>query len=278
MKKVGRIILLSILCICIFNCLTSCGGKAEYSCVSSRKAFEDGWVYTFSYQYGSGDGVDDIIPYSFTVINMRHRYGDGYDEPIQIYGEGSDPAVDRDMRKISSLLGYGGNAPTKDELLATNADSIEFEVVDKDAFFEVMRGALCGEARDVGEYPNLPSYALLSEQMFIDGYAFQIGLLANWGYADYVYIDVLYEDADAPHGYVQLSDMADGGDVSQEQSKLFSTLGSIASGIVSGNDLSYGKDENCDSVIADVKLSRLYDMLDDIEAGKIGAYSARGKE
>ena len=89
---------------------------------------------------------------------------------------------------------------------------------------------------------------------------------------------MLYEDADAPHGYTQLSDMVNGGDVSQEQSKLFSTLGSIASGIVSGNDLSYGKDENCDSVIADVKLSRLYDMLDDIEAGKIGAYSARGKE
>ena len=233
----------------------------------------------------------DIIKYSFFGINLRYKYNDDYitkvthlpeDSDDRAYtqiitptflalGEGSD-AEKRDMQLIESIL---DSSKTVDELLALNPDDYEFEVVDKNMFFRLMTTALTGEAHKESSnlsYWEKPSYAFMSEKMYIDNYKFQIAFLQGAGCVDELYIDVLFKNGEGYKDYVQLSDMIDNNTATEEQKQAFETITKIVNDIKENENYIVNADEYKDKTIADIDFYRLYDILNDIHENNFEPY------
>ena len=258
----------------------STGITFSYSTV--RHIEDNGWVYTCSYFFNNDGTVDDSVPpVTFSVINLRHRYGTPMNtkNPIQMLGDGVSEETDRDMEKIAAFLGYGKHgmkALEIEEIMAKDRNSLELEVVDKELFFELLDKAVNGEAVPVGRYIEHPSYALLCEPAYLDGYCFQIGYMVEMGCIDVMMIDVLYADSNTETGYRQLSDMIEDGTATEEQKELYNTLEAISAGIVENNSYLYGKKEHGKTETADVELKRLYSFLADLEENNYGEYVVFG--
>lgn len=200
-------------------------------------------------------------------------------EAMQYYGEEySDPGIASDMRKIGEMLGYEKNVPpTKEELLAIDKNSITFEKIDKDMFFEMMEEALTAEYVREEKYSDYPSYAFLHEPAWLNDYRFQIGY-RNCNGIKSVYIELLYKTGNRFNQYVQLSDLVRNGKATEEQKELNKLLEDIEKGIVSENDFLYHINEYKGKKIADVDLSRLADFLTNIESNAINQYFVKRPE
>lgn len=256
--------------------------EITFSYSTVRHIEDDGWVYTCSYFFKKDGTVDDSVPpVTFSVINLRHRYGTPMNtqNPIQMLGDGVSEETDRDMEKIAAFLGYGKpgmKALRIEEIMAKDRDALELETVDKELFFELLDKAVNGEAVPVGRYPEHPSYALLCEPAYLNGYCFQIGYMVEMGCIDVMMIDLLYADSNTETGYRQLSDMVDDGTATKEQKELYNTLKAISAGIVENNNYLYGKAEHGKTETAEVELKRLYSFLADLEENNYGQYVVSG--
>lgn len=280
-------IFLSVLCACSF---VSCSNNRiepyedawVFNKKVARRTFDDGWTYTFDYLYMK-DGFEEegVIPFTFTGINLRYRYGDdiSFEQEmndqipvIQILGNNGSPEIKHDMQLVSDILDYEHGNVTKEELLKINPDEIAFEELDKELFFSLMDEALNGDEHEVGKYPDIPTYALLTEPEYIDDYKFQIGFLADMGCVDVMFIDVLYKDGDNYNDYIQLSDSIDNSTATSEQVQAFELLTSISDGVVEENNLTYGYNTYKNEIISEIDFSRLYTFLDNIEKNNYSQY------
>ena len=99
----------------------------------------------------------------------------------------------------------------------------------------------------------------------MDGYTFQVGYVAHLGTIAAIHIDVLYEDADKPFGFSQLSDMIDAGEATEEQIGLYAELKRIEQGVLENCDFLFENTEYDDKVIAGVDLARLAVCLERLE-------------
>lgn len=260
--------------------LVSCNTKKEeelpWTKSVSRFVTEDGWVYTCEYFFLKDGSVSELIhPVTFNVINLRYLK----DSSIQIFGNGITPESDRDMRKISAFLGYGSETDflTAEEIKAKDRSELELEEIDEQVFFRLLDEALSGEPYAVGEYMSHPSYAMLNEPGFLDGYQFQIGFRQGMGNVGVIMIDVLFSDGNAENGYRQLSDMVEDNTASSEQTLLYEQLKEIENGIVESNHFCYGESELKALELAKVEFARLYQFLSDIHNNSIGKYDASSR-
>lgn len=245
----------------------------------------DGWSYCFKYQYFT-DGREgrELVPYAFNSINFRYAYSRQImDDPdaaqpilkMQVMGdEGCDPALLRDMRKIAALLCYNmDEKPSVDELLATDRNSLSFEVLDGDIFFDLMTQALTEPQREYSDkYVEFPSYAMLAEPAFTDGYKFQIGFRTGNGYVDVLYIDVLYQTGERFNQYVQLSDIIEKGDPTDGQRQLWELVRKITGDVLENNDFTYGMKDYKNTVVDNVNMKRLADFISDISRQSYNKY------
>lgn len=296
MKK--RTFLLLLAALLVVPTLISCSHKNKEPFPKSEhdlrnscsvRSFDDGWTYCFSYQYFVPErSTEGRCPYLFNVINMKYRYDEKImedpnavqpQEAMQYYSEKfSDPGIASDMRKIGEMLGYEKNVPpTKEELLAIDKNSITFEKIDKDMFFEMMEEALTAEYVREEKYSDYPSYAFLHEPAWLNDYRFQIGY-RNCNGIKSVYIELLYKTGSRFNQYVQLSDLVRDGKATEEQKELNKLLEDIEKGIVSENDFLYHINEYKGKKIADVDLSRLADFLTNIESNAINQYFVKRPE
>jgi lipoprotein len=282
--------LLSGLCICsVVSCSDSENNSSEsewmFSKKVAREVCDDGWVYTFDHLYMK-DGFDNegVIPFTFSGINLRYRYSDNISSEqnpgdhipvVQILGNNGSPEIEHDMELVAEMLDYEHGSVTKEELLMINPDDIEFKELDKDRFFNLMYDALNGEEHKEGKYPDIPSYALLTEPEYVDSYKFQIGFIADMGCVDVMFIDVLYEQGEDYNDYIQLSDLVENGKATNEQIQAFEALKSVSDGIVTENDLNYGFDIYKDNDELGINFSRLYTFLNDIESNNYVKYIVR---
>ncbi len=226
---------------------------------------DDGWVYTFCHDFNKdGSEISDRSIYTsfFRAFNIRYAYTDGTESTFDI---GGGTPLGRDMKKISELL-YSEPLPRKEDLLAVDRESVAFEAIDGDMFFDMMTAALNGRAHPVGNWSVYPEHGLLREQGYEDGYAFQFGFVCECGVFEASFIDVLYPADGAPCGYVQLSDMVDAGTATGEESELFRVLSEISGGITGEDDLYFGDERYKGETLASVDLGRLYAMFEKIDA------------
>lgn len=280
--------------------LSSCSGQKDSTEQSSwspddwafaqtvaREITDDGWVYTFDYMYPKeGELSNDDIPFTFTGVNLRYRYNDSYYTistdsegiehkeliPILLLGTSDSEFVKEDMLYIHELISYDGDKVTVESLLELETDDIELKEIDEEMFLSLMHEALTGEPHEYGQYAELPTYALLTMPSYVDGWKFQIGFTNVVGWIDVVFIDVLYESEEGKYGYVQLSDLVESGKATSEQTELYNTIQEISKGIVENNELTYGLEDNRDKQIDNVKLSELYDFLEDVSKNKLSEY------
>lgn len=283
--KGGFIRLLSVaLILCVLFSAAGCAEKDErsfdlpekmtykFSQNIERVVTDDGWVYTFRYQYDYDDGMDSsrIPPYEFFAFNIRYKYTKDHKSTFGKYE--TSEAYGRDNRKVVQLLGMQLPAPSVEELLDMSADSVTFEELDGKMFFDMVHTALRGEPHPVGRW-DIPNEAILQEPEYKDGCALQIGFATGMGRIDEMFIDVLYPAGDEKYDYVQLSDMVDSGKATKEQVELFETLTTIAKGMVRDDNLYFGVEEYRNKKIASLDLDRLYTFAYDIGNAQYGKYS-----
>ncbi len=257
----------------------------------------DGWVYVLANQHldtdtDYGAAANDRCPFAFRGVNLRYRYNEGFTETYTstddkgntvtrtvlqstlLLGSSDSQAERQDMDTIAKYLGYDrtGKLYTTAELLALTPEDLQFTYLDPDMFLGLLQECLTAENNPRGEYYNLPSWALFAEPIYLDDYKFQVGLIGGLGTVEVLMLDVLYKMGDGLTDYVQLYDLVQAGTATEEQVALLNTLQEIEQGIVENNDLQYGVDTYKDSVIANVKLSRLYGMLKNIAESNYGQY------
>ena len=220
-------------------------------------------------------------------VNLRYRYNDDYTttvsvkedgqdvvkvvpQTIQILGESNSTKIKNDMNQIASILKYSGGEVTNEELLSLTVDDLSFEELDEEIFIDLMQKALSGEPHKEGRYSYIPSYALLSEKEFLNGYKFQIGFINTMGCLDVIVIDVLYRTGSGYDDYIQLSDIVDKGEATQEQVALNHLIENISSGILQNNNFLYKEGDVQE--IANVDISRLYVFLENIEKNEYYQY------
>ena len=237
----------------------------------------DGWITTFEYEdakdRSEAPDSDSYPSYDYTICNVRHWDND----PVLIYmrpphqtgiksgqyrdaGYVSDAgALERDLDKIAEILTTG----TKPEaLLALDPATIEFEVLDKDQFFRLMRKALTGDIREPDRqrsFDGLYDENYYREKVFLDDYIFRVSLLWGWGFMDEVFIDVAIGNENE---YVLLSDLVEQGKATAEQQEAYALMRQIAESL-KGREFepNYGAEAYKDTVIGTIDFGRLYDMM-----------------
>ena len=249
----------------------------------ARETQEDGWVYTFKYEDFKDENADDshLIKYAFFGINLRYRYDEDYIQKV-VRNDSSKPIIEviyptllirggasekesEEIEYINSVL--LDSKKSVEELLAMNPDDYEFETLDKNILFRLMRQALTGEPQKEGsdiQYWNLPSYAMLVEPDYSKGYKFQIAFLNGTGCVDELYIDVLYKTGDRYADYVQLSDLVANNSATEEQREAFERIQAIEKDIKEQENFTAYASEYKKGKIGEIDFKRLYKFLKDI--------------
>lgn len=255
----------------------------------ARKVLDNGWVFTFIHNIDKTGDESDILKYQFFGINIRYRFDESFSQilthtkddgtvikekytpAIMIWGTGSD-AQKRDMDLVSDLL---SNDKSADDLLSINPEDYKFEELDGDIFFELLTTALSSAPQAEGtvfSYWEKPTYAFLSEQIFIDDYKFQVAFLQETGCVDELYIDVLFKTGDRFDDYVQLSDLVQSGEATEMQKELFILLNSITQDVKNEESFLARSDSYANTVIDGVDLSRLYTFMKNIHENNFTPY------
>ena len=272
---------------------------------TARRVMDDGWVFSFV-QYTSKNGEDsELCRYQFFGVNLRRRFDDAYvqaelhrgedpnpilvryedylqnpaqfadgDVQVELYvpeqlswGMGS-AAQKRDCEKIEAIL---TNDKEPEDLLALDPADYEFETIDKELFFGLMREALTGaphEERTDGKYWMHPETEVLAEPEWKDGYRFQIGCLMASGCIDELWIDVLYRTGEHYNDYVQLSDLVEEGAATEEQKEVWTLLQSVTERIKSEEHFLAGTELYQGKALADLDLDRLLRFLTDLHEAR----------
>ena len=300
-RRYSLLSLILVLLLLLSACSPSDTGEAEGNPVLQYRAAhyiaDDGWVYVFANQHLENEpdyssDAETRCPFAFRGINLRYRYNEDFTRTYEYeddegnlitetvlqsvlgLGESDSQAERQDMDTIAKYLAYDrkGRHYTTAELLALTPEDLQFTCLDPDLFLGLLRECLTSENSRRGEYYNLPSYALFTEPIYLDDYRFQVGLIGGLGTVEVLMLDVLYKTGDGLTDYVQLYDLVKAGTASEEQVTLLNTLQKIEQGVVENNDLQYGVDTYRGSVIANVKLSRLYGMLKNIMEDNYSQY------
>ena len=278
------------------------GFNMAWQTKTARRTMDDGWVFSFV-QYTNKDGDDsDLCRNNFFGVNLRYRFDDAYrqiqwhekDDPnpnVQQYddylqnpaGSGSDASLSvprylswgqgsaaqrRDAEKIEAIL---TNDKEPEDLLALDPADYEFETIDKDLFFGLMREALTGapheERTDLNYWEHQPVDVLV-EPEWTDGYRFQIGFLMSSGCVDELFIDVLYRTGEGYADYVQLSDLVEDGTATPEQQEAWALIQTLTEQIKEEEYFPARSDLYRDKTLAGIDFNRLLRFLNDLNEGK----------
>ena len=267
----------------------------------NRRSYEllDGdWVAGFYYYYYP----KELFPYepapyaySFAINNMRYRYNEQWTEsvtknqdrsgntvydvvysiyPVKSWFSVSDSRRN-DLEKLKDLLAQG---LSPEQMLALDEDSLQFEELDKDLFFRLMRKALTDNQKTEKDVPSRQLdyyYSMEYENDYSDGYKLQVcyfGAGGNMGqdcYLEKIVIDVLYKTGEKYNEYDQLSDLVKDGKASAEQQEAYALIRKIEDAVVAQNRFSALSAEYEDLEIGGIDFSRLWQFMQDLETGDI---------
>lgn len=253
---------------------------------------DDGWFFVFSYERVK-EGVPepaDSYHYTFGAINLRYRFApeyvvktvretnkktylESYAPGILYWFAGSD-ARKRDLELLETQILIQDRSV--EEMLSLDPNDYEFEELDGDMFFRLMREALTGEkSKETAKmsYGDKPSFAMLIEPAYVDGYRFQMAYHLNgMGCIRETYIDVIYQTGPGYADYVQLSDLVEQGKADEKQQEAFALLQTIVHGLRETDDFLIGSEKYEKRVIGDIDFSRLYQFMKDVDENKYERY------
>ncbi len=309
MKAFYRAIMIALTGVMLF-CLGACGKEpdnqsmapdnamssqrtdiASTSFTERRFAFElldDDWAAYFRYEYVPGNRVPYL--YSFVINNMRYRYNEEWSEswtqntdekgnivydvsytlnPVKSWFSIGD-ARRNDRKKISAIF---AQSLSPEQLLALDEDSLQFEELDKDLFFRLIKKAFAenqNTERDIPKHRLDYFYSMEYESEFRDDYKFQICyLMSPPGYLEKIVIDVLYKTGEEYNDYEQLSSLVRDGKASEKQQEAYVLIRRVEEEIVRQNRFDAISDEYENSELAGIDFHRMYQFMQDLETGDI---------
>ena len=298
MEKTHSIrLFMSILFVAVCFVVNSCSVKNEnevewhFSRSISRDFQSNGWCYSFVHEYNKSKEyvTKGDIHYSFYAINLRYSYSaeyimserretkeityiERYAPGVLIWGNGSQKQK-HDMELIQNKILLQDRSV--DELLALDPADYAFQELDKELFFRLMRESLTGEAcKETTKqlYADKPTFAMLCEPEYIDGYKFQVAFVVGMGYIEEIYIDVRYQTGPEYDGFVQLSDLIDHGEAEEKQKEAFTFIQSLCSSVRGTDDLLIRSEEYQNLSIGDLDFSRLYAFMNAIHLNQYTSY------
>ena len=262
-----------------------------FSRTIAREVHDDGWCYCFVYERAK-EGYPEsptAVHYQFYGINLRYRYNPQY--VVSQYREvGEKKYIERYTPRImrwgdataaqkhdSDMIWNEILVQSKsvEEMLAINPEKYVFQDLDRDLFFRLMREALTGEhAKETKKqsYADKPSYSMMIEPEYIDGYKFQVAFIGATGYVEEIFIDVIYETGTKYEDYVQLSDLVDAGTATEEQKQVMEKLKLIANGVRGTDDFMTQAGEYEKLTIGGIDFSRLYAFMKAIDVNEYSFY------
>ena len=257
---------------------------------SAYELLDDGWVAQFIYRIAS-EGKEDIPynSYSFTILNMRYRFNEEWDESVM---------VDRDRNGNVYYIVHHSISPTKswfsinerrqadravlkelfgrrlmpEEMLELDPASFSFQELDGDLFFRLMKAALTDAQKTKKEAPARQQeyfFDMNVESDYQDGYKYQISYIEQFGYLERIVIDVLYRTGDAYNDYEQLSDLVQNGQADAAQQEAYGLILQIEEAITAQNSFTALQEEYGEKEIGGIDFYRLYTFLTDLETGDI---------
>ena len=259
----------------------------------AREVQKDGWCFSFAYERMKDPQKEfsGHIHYSFSGINLRYQYHPDY-VMTYVRNEGEKTFIQEYVPGV--LLWENGSTEQKedidfimneilvqtrsvDELLSLDPSEYHFKTIDTSLFFELMHEALSKDAEPEKEtrqqlYADKPTYAMLVEPEYLDGYKFQIAFLIGLGYIDEIYIDVLYQTGSNYTDYIQLSDLVDSREVTEEQASAFETIRMITEKIRGTDNFLFCAEEFKNLSVAGIDFSRLYAFLRAIHSNDFTEY------
>ena len=293
-RKYMPLVLLMAAVLAFFS--VSCSGQDYHTDICRKTGTwmtEDGWAYVFTYHSMKDESKcsDRLIRYEFIGLNLRYQYSDQYfnretrktssgsfietyEPGVLMWGSASE-AQKHDRAIINSLL---VNSNTVEDLLAIDPNSIEFEDLDKDIFFATMHQALEGDwhkEHDRLKYLEKPVWAMFSEPVYHNGYRFQVAFVQEMGVLDHIFLDLLYQTGNGVKDYIQLSDLAERGEATEEQKQLYAFLKSLEKKILESEYFNADVDAYRENRIAGVELKYLADMLENIHNNNYAEYVSR---
>nr|MBQ6242351.1 hypothetical protein [Lachnospiraceae bacterium] len=259
-------------------------GKYDRYRIYAREgdAAGDGWVTTFIYEDWKdrdGKSAEKVVCYEYNICNVRYwdhqpvitfyasygNYGQlGTQSNPELYARFTDDpeGLEKDLALIAGLLQSGTEPET---LLALDPATVEFEVLDKDQFFRLMREALTADIREPDRqrsFDGLYAENYYREKVFLDGYIFRVSLLWGWGFMDEVFIDVALGNENE---YVLLSDLVEQGKATAEQQEAYALMRQIAENLKGREyEPNYGAESYKNTVIGTIDFGRLYTMMNDL--------------
>ncbi len=267
--------------------------EIAFTRTAARELHPDGWLYSFIHHRMKDPSMEspDLIHYEFFAINLRYAFNmENVKEKIETIKDkrlriryvkalqswGSENEAQRhDVDLLKNLI-LRQNA-TVDEMLSLKQEDFQFEDLDKDLFFRLMQEALTSDPLpEPSQIESLdkPTFAMLHEPEFLDGYKYQIAFVACMGAVEEIYIDVLYSDETRSNGYYQLSDLVENGHATDQQSALFLRIKECEALIRGKEQFGTFVKELTTGSIAGVNLKRLQTFLTDLDAGKYSQYNS----
>lgn len=300
-RSIKKTALIGIIVLFVFSTILSAcqkqntGIEWRFTRTIAREFQKDGWCYSFSYERMKNPlyEFNGHIHYTFSAINLRYQYHPDY--IMTYYREEGDRTFVQKYVPGILIWGNGGIEQKEDtelimneilvqtrsvaDLLSLNPDDYEFKTIDKNLFFRLMKDALSGATEPEKEtqkqlYVDKPTYAMLSEPEYLDGYKFQVAFLVGMGYVDEIYIDVLFQTGPEYTDYVQLSDMVEGETANEQQLLAFDTIQKIASAIRGTDDFLTSAELYQDLKIEQLDFSRLYMFMKAIHENEYISYSS----
>ena len=257
-------------------------GKYNRYQITAREgdAAGDGWIVTFLYENcrDRSELPSDYRPhYEYFIYNLRHWD----DDPIVI-GTGSSTQEDIDLlhyrdaaycdktagleRDLVLIRNLFKARVMPEELLALDPAQIDFEVLDKEQFFRLMRKALTSAPREAERQRSFDGCFYKAnyfrERAFLDGYVFRFSYLWGWGFMDEVFIDVAYGSED---NFVLLSDLVEEGKATPQQQEAYALLRQISESLKGREyEPNYNSESYKNTVIGEIDFGRLYDMTNEL--------------
>ena len=246
---------------------------------------ENDWYYSIIFT--GFPGLYDPMHAGFIGIDLRHRYVEGcWDESYQMHiGPDGNPCYEIIRRQSTGRwFGQGSEAEKRDRKIVEeimkkvldpddsgdpDPSDYDFEVLDKDMFFDLLKKALVSAPEEWSGSKRDSSLGTGTyvEPGWLDGYRFQIITAVRTDGIDEVYIDVLYRTGDGYNDYDQLSDLVEAGNASAAQQELFALLQDVRAAIKEQNSFTAMNELLGEKKIEGIDFARLITFLNYLDLG-----------
>lgn len=287
MKKFSLVITLLVFVILFSACKVSTPTEEvpeiNFSTMASTLETNDGWVYYCYAEFDKDSNIQDArsVNFSYDAYNIKYNYLEDCRIPVidSNTGEIMDyqyssipyisliPEFNRDFAKVENWLEE--NKPIS-PISKTDIEDLDLKIMDVDLFIKLFNEMITSQKLETGAFYNYFEGDMKREEIYLDGYKWQIGYVVMHGVMKNINIELLYyddtqnendkknKDDEYFRDGIHLSDIVNTGKATPEQIQIQKTVDELEKKIIESQNLF---PENLDYSIGDIDFNRLEHLL-----------------